>query len=210
MNKFRKTIERRINIQIGALEKQDGSITEPGKDTLEYLASSHFSAATELKSTNYDVSKKVSKSEVIKWTPDWVTKGKLNLAINQFKSKKSPGPDGLKPILLKQLPEESIDHLLFLYKTALLLEFTPTAWKGSRVVFIPKPGKDNYKKVKSWRPISLTNYMVKALERLCGWHMDEALKTYPLHDNQHGFRTCLLYTSPSPRDRQKSRMPSSA
>ena len=29
--------------------------------------------------------------------------------------------------------------------------------------------------------------------------------TYPLT-----FRTCLLYTSPSPRDRQKSRMPSSA
>ena len=25
-----------------------------------------------------------------------------------------------------------------------------------------------------------------------------------------GFGTCLLYTSPSPRDRQKSRMPSSA
>ena len=25
-----------------------------------------------------------------------------------------------------------------------------------------------------------------------------------------GFETCLLYTSPSPRDRQKSRMPSSA
>ena len=24
------------------------------------------------------------------------------------------------------------------------------------------------------------------------------------------FKTCLLYTSPSPRDRQKSRMPSSA
>ena len=27
---------------------------------------------------------------------------------------------------------------------------------------------------------------------------------------QRGFFTCLLYTSPSPRDRQKSRMPSSA
>ena len=27
---------------------------------------------------------------------------------------------------------------------------------------------------------------------------------------QHGVATCLLYTSPSPRDRQKSRMPSSA
>ena len=28
--------------------------------------------------------------------------------------------------------------------------------------------------------------------------------------NVAGFHTCLLYTSPSPRDRQKSRMPSSA
>ena len=28
--------------------------------------------------------------------------------------------------------------------------------------------------------------------------------------NLHSFGTCLLYTSPSPRDRQKSRMPSSA
>ena len=27
---------------------------------------------------------------------------------------------------------------------------------------------------------------------------------------QEAFQTCLLYTSPSPRDRQKSRMPSSA
>ena len=28
--------------------------------------------------------------------------------------------------------------------------------------------------------------------------------------NQSGWLICLLYTSPSPRDRQKSRMPSSA
>ena len=29
-------------------------------------------------------------------------------------------------------------------------------------------------------------------------------------DGQHRVKACLLYTSPSPRDRQKSRMPSSA
>ena len=34
----------------------------------------------------------------------------------------------------------------------------------------------------------------------------EVLHTY--HDREH--LRCLLYTSPSPRDRQKSRMPSSA
>ena len=30
------------------------------------------------------------------------------------------------------------------------------------------------------------------------------------HAEWHGATPCLLYTSPSPRDRQKSRMPSSA
>ena len=29
-------------------------------------------------------------------------------------------------------------------------------------------------------------------------------------ESLHDYMTCLLYTSPSPRDRQKSRMPSSA
>ena len=29
-------------------------------------------------------------------------------------------------------------------------------------------------------------------------------------EEYHDFQVCLLYTSPSPRDRQKSRMPSSA
>ena len=31
-----------------------------------------------------------------------------------------------------------------------------------------------------------------------------------VREHAHGMLVCLLYTSPSPRDRQKSRMPSSA
>ena len=39
----------------------------------------------------------------------------------------------------------------------------------------------------------------------------EIIKGTPLYvDILNHYRTCLLYTSPSPRDRQKSRMPSSA
>ena len=37
-------------------------------------------------------------------------------------------------------------------------------------------------------------------KRLSGWQLKSFEESY----------TCLLYTSPSPRDRQKSRMPSSA
>ena len=44
--------------------------------------------------------------------------------------------------------------------------------------------------------------------RLTARDMFVALKS-PKRDG-HNFINCLLYTSPSPRDRQKSRMPSSA
>ena len=55
-------------------------------------------------------------------------------------------------------------------------------------MFLPKPGKPRYNIAKAWRPISLTNYLLKTLERLAGWKMDEALQTHPVHTLQHGFR----------------------
>ena len=45
----------------------------------------------------------------------------------------------------------------------------------------------------------------------CGDQIDEVLQEHTnLDSGQRRQRVCLLYTSPSPRDRQKSRMPSSA
>ena len=43
-------------------------------------------------------------------------------------------------------------------------------------------------------------------------YSEDSLETYHPVDEKvaNNDRTCLLYTSPSPRDRQKSRMPSSA
>ena len=45
--------------------------------------------------------------------------------------------------------------------------------------------------------------------RLSGYTLEPALVSGLASGGMHVF-TCLLYTSPSPRDRQKSRMPSSA
>ena len=64
---------------------------------------------------------------------------------------------------------------------------------------------------KSWK--------MKGEQGLCIYR--EGNNWYRFSDGRHGFpidlvkdklgcTTCLLYTSPSPRDRQKSRMPSSA
>ena len=40
--------------------------------------------------------------------------------------------------------------------------------------------------------------------------IEEAKKLPPIEVTRLEYEFCLLYTSPSPRDRQKSRMPSSA
>ena len=189
INAFRKILEARPAVRMGTFEKPDGSLTDPGTDTLQHLLDTHCPTATPIQPTQYNKYKSIPKARVTAWTPSWLTTDKLLLAIKQFQNKKSPGPDGLRPIALKHLPSKCIKLILTLYKASILLAFTPTAWKGCRVIFIPKPGKDNYKLAKAWRPISLTNYILKALERLCGWHMDDALKNSPIHIQQHGFRT---------------------
>ena len=62
-------------------------------------------------------------------------------------------------------------------------------WRHVNVVFIPKPGKDTYVEAKSFRPISLTSFLLKALERLLDRYIrDTTLISYPLHWNQHAYQ----------------------
>ena len=60
---------------------------------------------------------------------------------------------------------------------------------------------DNMDNIEQGRPIEFIRH-----RRESGGYQ----KVTTTHDNYYGSGTCLLYTSPSPRDRQKSRMPSSA
>ena len=53
--------------------------------------------------------------------------------------------------------------------------------------------------------------VIKALRKHCSLKFDVHLMISPVHKYIDAYAdACLLYTSPSPRDRQKSRMPSSA
>ena len=121
--------------------------------------------------------------------PDIISDDLVRQAFSEFQSKKTPGPDGLKPVVLLHLPPNTIRLITVVYKSCLTLRYTPRLWRDCYVIFIPKPGKNSYEQASAFRPIALSNYFLKALERLC---------------------SCLLYTSPSPRDKRQSRMPSSA
>ena len=49
----------------------------------------------------------------------------------------------------------------------------------------------SYQEAKSFRPISLSNYLLKGLEKILIWKMELALKGHPIHKNQDGFQRGL-------------------
>jgi len=56
-------------------------------------------------------------------------------------------------------------------------------------VFIPKPGRNSYSGPRDYRPISLTLFLLKTMERLVDRYLrDEVLALVPLHPNQHAYQ----------------------
>jgi ribonuclease HI len=111
-------------------------------------------------------------------------------AIKRFHPYKAPGDDGIFPALLQKGLEYLVDPLVGIYKACLCLGYVPTQWRKVKVVFIPKPGKDDYSSAKAFRPISLMSFLLKGLERLVDRDLrDGALKRMPLHERQHAYRT---------------------
>jgi len=89
---------------------------------------------------------------------------------------KSPGTDGIFPVLL----QKGIQHLVYplqsIYRASLLWGYIPKAWRTAQVAFIPKPGKLDYTTAKALRPISLKSFLLKGMEKL----VDRYLHSGPL------------------------------
>jgi len=54
---------------------------------------------------------------------------------------------------------------------------------------VPKPGHNDYSQAKAFRPISLTLFLLKTLERLIDRYIrDSVLLVHPLQKNQHAYQ----------------------
>ena len=117
---------------------------------------------------------------------------RLPNALKSFGDYKSPGPDEIPPIALKYLDPNYVTVLTYLYKLSVASGRVPRAWKKMKVVFIPKAGKSDYAIAKAYRPITLSNFILKGLERLIQWFITEHVITKPLF-SQHAYtkgRSC--------------------
>ncbi|XP_029053881.2 uncharacterized protein LOC114881305 [Osmia bicornis bicornis] len=167
----------------------NGSLTNNHRETVEHLIQTHFpgsaaedrerrrsdNAHTDPAPADWGIAEKVINTDRVKW------------AIGSFKRFKSPGTDGIFPALLQEGGEGLYRRLSQIFKSCLAKGYVPKAWRYSNVVFIPKPGKNNYDLAKSYRPISLTYFLLKTLERLVDRYIrDEASK--PLHPSHHAYQ----------------------
>jgi len=82
-----------------------------------------------------------------------------------------------------------VDHLASLIQASFALNHIPQTWVQAKVIFIPKPGKTDYSDPRCFRPITLSSYILKIVERLTLWFIEsEHLHNNPLSPHQCGFR----------------------
>jgi hypothetical protein len=184
-----KNLKKQVTPTIGLVKRPDGSITDTPNEALHLILDTPFPNSVP---HTVDLHLRNMSRDIQPFKPEeapWRSIEKIRAAINRFKNKKAPGPDELGPSVLKHLTVSALEILKFLYDASITSGYTPNLWRQSKVIFIPKSGKDDYALAKSFRPISLTPFLFKVLERLCQWRITEtALKSRPLSSNQHAFR----------------------
>jgi len=169
-----KLLDKANTAPLGMLKLPSGQWTNTLEEAYKHLLETHFPGC-KLVSNSNDCSTFVPVSFVrTKWVPssNWhvastvVTPDRISWAIKTMAPLKSPGIDGIYPILLQKGLQHLLDPLCDIYRASLALGYIPQTWCTSGVTFMPKPGKTDYTIAKSYRPISLTSFLLKVLEKI--------------------------------------------
>jgi hypothetical protein len=163
------------------LQKPDGSLSETVEDSHAMLMAEHSPGSQLLQTTTVDNEEGPDPTgatgryehPVLVEKLSWINLETLHHAFHQFGSHKCPGPDGFRPIVLMHLPLEARTALLHIYNAIIALQYTLRLWRNANIIFLPKPGKDDYTQCRSFRPISLMPFLLKTLERMVQWRMEE-------------------------------------
>lgn len=161
-----KVLRQDGTTKLGSLEVGNGEYTKTLQESYELLLKESFPAAVRTSPwiPNHELEDGNTINEI-------VTSQLLQNAIMTFGPFKAAGKDEIFPALLQKGLKDLTPFLLNIMRGCLALGYVPLRWRESRVVFIPKPGKGSYERASSWRPISLTSFLLKTLERLIDWYI---------------------------------------
>lgn len=201
-SRLHKVLAKNPAKEPGILKNENNSYTSNSHEAAQLLLNTHFPGCVSQENSEIHVNNgsfnevAANVNNLAEYTDtqqidinNTVNYDRVRWAIHSFEKYKSPGFDNIYPIMLQKGWNIMGEHIVNIYKACLDLGHVPKKWNEVKVVFIPKPGKDNYTSPKSFRPISLTSTLLKGLERLVDRHMKERMEeSSRIHYSQHAFQ----------------------
>lgn len=178
---------------LGSVRRLDGTLTTTREETLDCLVRGHFPECTVIARRDEDDGSEMHTylvpREAYKRAMEIFTPGEIHWAINSFGPFKSPGGDGVYPIFLQRGLYILEPFLIKLFRASFSLEYIPRCWREVRVIFIPKTGNKPPEDIRSYRPISLTSFILKTMEKILGLHIrSNIIQRSPLDPSQHAYQ----------------------
>ena len=94
-----------------------------------------------------------------------ITITEIEVAIKSYQScNKSSDKENVNPVMFKHLGMQSVQYILKLFNMSLKKE--KWIWDKAEVIFLKKNGKDTYAEPGSYRPISISAYIGKLIEKI--------------------------------------------
>ena len=201
---FNKMFKKKGNNEVEPLIDNEGNLITESKEINNNMFSTFFEAK-HLKSFNFDedfcttvnrmYNEAIDLSAADQNEPDTdinnlnktITLEEIEKNIKQINSSgKSFDNMSFHPAMLKHLGRKALKYIHKLFN--LCMSKRKWVWKSSEVIFLKKQGKDNYSKPGSYRPISITSYIGKLMERILANRVENFLTTKGLQDPyQEGF-----------------------
>ena len=168
-----------------------GDVTATADQTIQLLADTHFPghvpSTAEIPLSKKKLNRRISHAQIMN-NHKYMDVNYIQSIFAEFGPMKACGPDGIRPILLRHLPNAARLHVAALYKASLVLGYTPRSWRENKVIFLPKPGKSDYSQPKAYRPITLAPFLLKGLEKGLLWRLETTvLKRAVFSKHQHVF-----------------------
>ena len=182
-SRLRKVLSKQ-HIHPTLLQKENGEWNVQPEEALRELMDSHFPGSIELSDSIANKNHNPNSQNI----DQIFTESIIEYAIDSFQPFKSPGLDGIIPAFLQHLKPLILKLLTNIFNGCILYNVVPIQWQSSRVVFIPKRGKCSHTKAKDFRPISLTPFLLKVMERALDFIIKNELPVAYLSKVQHAYQ----------------------
>src|ERR1700744_2219113 len=138
------------------LKKEDGSYTKSNDEVSEVLSQTHLPG---MGSAEAIEPQPIRTPNVTDWNlaETIVTNRRLEWAISSFKPYKSPGGDGIYPVVMQKASNVIMRPMKKILQAVLAMGYMSGSWREVLVKFRPKHGRATYYLAKADTPIFPTS-----------------------------------------------------